>query len=409
MGALLDEAIAAYQLALENLSPQSAADCRSTVASVLVARDNLAHVLSNFRATTSEALNCVTALDQRLQANATTIDATVGRSTLARWRETVQPPVSAWWWYLDERAILAESKPPLLWAILAGFFITVSLSLIAEISQRFLSGGADFLSVFSTLSQGLLALLAGSTLTQVGQQGVERALSRLGIERKFRPIWTMGLALAVLLVVLAWRCSLPPLARYYNNHGVRLQQGGQMTSAIESYQRAIRLYPDYAQAHYNLATAYEDMLEYDKALVEYHLALHAEPQLYLAYNNLARLYMLRRNDFHSALRALNTALALKLNLDKPQQLLVQYTLFKNRGWANFGLKYFGMAEADLREALTLRPDGAAAHCLLAQVFEAQEKPALSKWENCVRYEKSEVVEADWLGLARERLSRGRSK
>jgi len=336
-----------------------------------------------------------------LKASAMQIDTSIGRATLASWREAIQPPAVAWWWSLDQHAAAAEAQPHPLWAILAGFCITMSLSFTTEISHRFLSGGPDFLGVFSTLSQGLLTLFASSVLIEAGRERVDRGLSRLGIQRKFQHAWRMGFALLVLLLVIGLRSSLPAIARYYNNQGTRLQQVGFVTSAIDRYQRAISLYSDYAEAHYNLATAYEDVLDYDKALGEYQTALRADSRFYFAYNNLARLYMLRRADFASALTLLNAALELK-----PEHSLVQYSLFKNRGWANFGLKYLASAKDDLKQALQLRDDGAAAHCLFAQVLEAEQnqQAAMEEWDACKAYApRDKDVEASWLGLATERL------
>ena len=43
------------------------------------------------------------------------------------------------------------------------------------------------------------------------------------------------------------------------NQGARQQQQGQVTSAIQTYQRAIGLSPNDAEAHYNLGSAYEDV------------------------------------------------------------------------------------------------------------------------------------------------------
>ena len=210
-----------------------------------------------------------------------------------------------------------------------------------------------------------------------------------------------------MMLILALRFSLPGIARLYNDRGVQMQASGKTTSAIESYQRAVNLSSDSAQAHYNLATAYEDILDFDAALTEYQTAIRADPALYAAQVNLARLYNLRKLDYASALRLLNTALALK-----PAAVDTQYSLYKNRGWAHFGLKLYGLAEEDLRKALALRPDGAAAHCLLAQVLEAksQSEAALASWDHCLAFDVSgEGVEADWHAMAQERLAGGKPR
>lgn len=397
----LKEAIAAYETALEYVADQSGDPLRVALMSVLVARDGVASALTHDRPMDAQGLARVMELDSRLKARAPALVAQVGPAALADWREAVQPPANAWWWYLDGRATSSPGSH-VFWSILSGLFLTLSLSLTAEISRRFLSVGSDFIGVFSTMSQALLAFLAGSTLTQAGRDEVERLLLRRGIPQRVHHYWKTGLALAVLLIILALRLSLPAIARFYNDQGVHLHMAGLITRAITSYQRAISLNPDYAQAHYNLATAYEDILEYDKALVEYQTAIRADPQLYLAYNNLARLYILRRNDFASALTLLSAA----LNLDALQQPYVQYSLLKNRGWAHLGLRLYGLAEHDLREALTRREDGAAAHCLLAQVLESkgETESAPAEWEACLRYAPGDVVETSWLSLAQERLS-----
>ena len=136
--------------------------------------------------------------------------------------------------------------------------------------------------------------------------------------------------------------------------------------------------------------------------MEYQTAIQADPQIYLAYNNLAHLYMLQKRDYVSALRLTTRGLDLK-----PAEPAVRYSLYKNRAWAYLGLKLPGLAEADLRQALAVRPEGAAAHCLLAQALELKGRSAdaLPAWENCVaHYAPGEGVEPDWYAAARERLS-----
>jgi tetratricopeptide (TPR) repeat protein len=163
------------------------------------------------------------------------------------------------------------------------------------------------------------------------------------------------------------------------------------------------------------------MLDYDKAVSEYRLAIGMYSSttggaswLYAAYNNLARLQILNKNDFAGALALLNRALKNELRLPESHR----YTLLKNRGWAYLRLEYFNLAEADLLEAVTLQPQSSAAHCLLAQVIEingnqqARSVNLQNEWENCVAYAPDDEVrpeEASWVALARERLEYGKPK
>lgn len=399
------EAIETYRASLEAfLILEEDDDSQAKVMDVLVARDNVARSLSDHRPLTAETLCALSGLDLKLKGESTNVRELVGPATLANWREAIQPPSSAWWWWLDERDPVLP-KPHPLWAILAGLLVIGSFALALDIAMRFFTSGLSFLSVL----QFCLALLAGSTLTNFGQQLIARGLTRLGIRLEFQYRWKVWLALGVALCLLALRFSLPAIARGYNNKGVSLQNSGQVSQAIESYQRTISLYPEYAQAHYNLATAYEDVLDYDKAIAEYQTALRSGEQFYDAYNNLARLYILRRQDYANALKTLDRALKLDINLNDQNKTRLRYSLLKNRGWSYFGLKLYDLAEDDLREALKLRPDGAAALCLLAQVLEAKKggdkEAAIAEWGDCYGYSagQEDEVEADWLGIAQERL------
>ena len=192
----------------------------------------------------------------------------------------------------------------------------------------------------------------------------------------------------------------PWAARFYNNRAVMLQQKGQLTEAIQDYRRALSFRSTYAEAHYNLADAYEEIPNYEKALEEYQHAIDADLEFYPAYNNLSRLYILRRRDYGSALRLLDHALSLG-----PKESSVRYSLYKNYGWANLELHNLGQAEQNLRSAVGLDGGRGGAHCLLAKVLDAQGKAdsALGEWESCVAYSESQEVEPEWRNEAQERL------
>jgi len=218
--------------------------------------------------------------------------------------------------------------------------------------------------------------------------------------------WVIALAVTALILLIALVTVLPSIARYYNNRGVRLQQSGDLQGAIESYKRALLFRPNYAEAHYNLADVFEELPAYDKALEEYQKAIEADPKFYEAYNNLARLYIKRRKEPEAALELLERA----LNLN-PQEPSVQYSLYKNYGWANFELHLWGQAETRLRRAIALDPSRGAAHCLLAKVLDVQgsTKAAPKEWESCAAYSGQQEVEPEWHAEAEERLNKEAQK
>lgn len=235
---------------------------------------------------------------------------------------------------------------------------------------------------------------------QTNEYWSKKVVSWLRVRFKWR--WTALFASVGLVLVLAVVESLPTIARYYNNRGLELQQHGQIQPAIEQYQRALSLKRNYAEAHYNLGDAYEEIPNYDRALEEYQRAIDTDISFYEAYNNLSRLYILRKQDYGAAMRLLDRALSLK-----PKEPSVRYSLYKNYGWANLELHELGQAEQNLRFAVALDANRGGAHCLLAEVLDAQEKAAvaLAEWEACAAYSSQEEVEPEWRNEAQEHLSK----
>jgi len=200
--------------------------------------------------------------------------------------------------------------------------------------------------------------------------------------------------------------SLPRAARFFNNRGQEGLQNSDIKSAIGDYEWAVRLRPGYAAAHYNLGDSYEEIPDYDKALSEYQLAINADPTFYPAYNNLSRLYILRRRDCEAALRLLDRAFDVH-----PEEPSVRYTLYKNRGWANFCLSHLGQAEQNLRFAIALDSRRGSAHCLMAKVLDAEKRTsgANPEWEACLAYSNQAEVEPEWRDEAKENLGKAQPR
>jgi DNA-binding winged helix-turn-helix (wHTH) protein/Tfp pilus assembly protein PilF len=212
--------------------------------------------------------------------------------------------------------------------------------------------------------------------------------------------------LASILVLLALTVVLRNgrffIARYYNNRGVQSQSRANLKDAIADYDNAIRWYPRYAAAHYNLADASEEIGIYDRSVKEYQVAIQEDPEFYEAYNNLARLYIKRLNDSSAAVALIERALALQ-----PAEESVRYSLHKNYGWAKLSLNLPEEAEHDLRLAISIQPNYGAAHCLLAKVLEMKGRAAdaLHEWEMCVAYGTNGAIEPEWRLEGQERLER----
>jgi tetratricopeptide (TPR) repeat protein len=71
----------------------------------------------------------------------------------------------------------------------------------------------------------------------------------------------------------------------YANIGVALAESGDYEGAIVYYNKAIELYPDIAETHYNKAVALEHLGLREQAISEYEIAIKLDPNLIEAQTN----------------------------------------------------------------------------------------------------------------------------
>jgi tetratricopeptide (TPR) repeat protein len=76
----------------------------------------------------------------------------------------------------------------------------------------------------------------------------------------------------------------------YYSLGVVYNDQGNLTKAIESYEKAIKINPDAAGAYNNLGLAYKDQGNLTKAIQYYKKAIELDPDAAKAYNNLGIVY-----------------------------------------------------------------------------------------------------------------------
>jgi Flp pilus assembly protein TadD len=159
---------------------------------------------------------------------------------------------------------------------------------------------------------------------------------------------------------------------------------------------------------------YEDLQKPDEAKTQYQYVGAKMPE---AINNLARLNILKK-DYATAVSLLQFPLTGEQFLSL--QPAIQFTLLKNLAWARLEQGKWADAETHLTEAIDLAKTAqlepaqtVAAHCLKAQVIEAQgnpktplpaQKQALPEWKTCLRYANVTVPEEDgWRTIAEKRV------
>ena len=205
-----------------------------------------------------------------------------------------------------------------------------------------------------------------------------------------------GLPLLIALGVCGVLYGVSWLANWY---GVENHVAGRLPQAQLGYTIALRVNPWSIETHYNLGTVYEDQQNYPQAHTQYQKAI--EGGLVAAYNNQARLYILE-GKYERAVSLLEIGMPLVKN----DTANTRYSFLKNRGWVHLLQGRLGQASVDLNQAIALKSDDAAAHCLLAQVLEQQVKntQVQREWENCLRFAQPQIPEENkWMRLAQQRL------
>ena len=122
-------------------------------------------------------------------------------------------------------------------------------------------------------------------------------------------------------------------------------------AAIDAYDKAIQLQPDYAAAYNNRGSAKAGLGRYDEAIADCDKAIQLQPDYAAAYNN--------RGNAKAGLGRYDEAIA---DYDKAIRLNPDYAAaYYNRGNAKAGLGRHDEAIADYDKAIRLNPDDAAAY------------------------------------------------
>ena len=147
----------------------------------------------------------------------------------------------------------------------------------------------------------------------------------------------------------------PNYAEGYNNLGVVLKDKGNINKAIEAYQKALSLKPDYPEAYSNMGNVLKDKDKIDEAIKAYKKALSLKPNYPEAYSNMGNALQVT-GKLEEAIEAYEKALSLKPNYVK---------VYLNMGAAFKGQGKLEKAIEAYNKALSIIPNYAEAYLSLA--------------------------------------------
>lgn len=263
------------------------------------------------------------------------------------------------------------------WEWFSFFGLLIAIFLVMALWYRWLRPDPDFLA-FSTGVVQLVAIASFLGLqTKGGRNFVLRIDDTLGLGRRINSpkrvtitIWTIVGVLVLLLIPGSQQA-----AKFYRLRGVEALEVGEYSRAIRNLDQALSLAPNSATTRYDLANAYEELHDYDRAIEEYQQSLELDDSFWPAYNNLGRLYLLSKNDPDAALGTLMTG---ERRAEDP---IGKAIINKNIGWAYLEkeLPHISMKTllATIEELKSIQSEGynvevylAEAYNLLARVFES---------------------------------------
>ena len=163
-------------------------------------------------------------------------------------------------------------------------------------------------------------------------------------------------------------------ADFHFNLANRLFTEGKRDEAIDSYEKAIAIKPDWAEAYANIGSARSQQGNLDAAITYYQKAVELKPELEVLHSNLANSF-LQQGKYESAITSYQTALKIK-----PDWADVH----ANLGNAFSMLGKLEEAQASYQEALVFKPNWAEVYCRMGHI-QKQDKPleAIANFEKAI--------------------------
>ncbi|PSB54070.1 hypothetical protein C7B67_00590 [filamentous cyanobacterium Phorm 6] len=163
-------------------------------------------------------------------------------------------------------------------------------------------------------------------------------------------------------------------ADFHFNLANRLFTQGKRDEAIESYEKAIAIKPDWAEAYGNIGSARSQQGDLDAAIVNYQKAVALKPELEVLHFNLGNSF-LQQNKYEEAIT--NYQNTLKIKPDWAEVHANLGSCFSMQGRLEEALTSY-------QEALRLKPDRAEVYCRMGHI-QKQDKPleAIAHFEKAI--------------------------
>ena len=155
----------------------------------------------------------------------------------------------------------------------------------------------------------------------------------------------------------------PDYSEVYNNMGTALQQQGKVDEALECYTKALSFQPDYATALYNMGVLLQNQGKHDEAQNSYNKALLIKPDYPEAINNLG-VVLHEKGNLEDAITSFSKALLLKPDYADA---------CNNKGNALKDLSKLDDAMAAYNKALSIKPDYSEVYNNMAVLLQEQGK------------------------------------
>ncbi|MDY6785491.1 MAG: hypothetical protein SW833_23575 [Cyanobacteriota bacterium] len=269
----LEQALARYAIALTAFKEPTPQPTLEQILGLMLARDRVRAALNQNSSASQEALSQLVQLDNVLSDLADTI---VETGFLAQARQSLNPPKSSWWWFLEALPPKPQPQPKWtqydwIWNLGTVACLVMSTTFLTQSARAFSAAqGFDLWGTLSTISQGAgLVLVAGGALTDKGRKVVEKALTSLQIPPYLHAEATLSGAFVVLGVSYLTYSNLPLAGRLYYEQGQRQQLENRWSEAQESYRRALEFIPDDLRVSLAIGSIHETLGNFELAIAEY--------------------------------------------------------------------------------------------------------------------------------------------